>query len=375
MKRQDILILIWLCLVLNSCNFRTENKSLYDDLIEGEWIQVKNSIDTISYDSLWKCMIFKNKQCKIYPGFYDYKIFDWVQINYLGNTTSYKIDSNSVKIYNLVKHQWDELKIKKLSRDSLILNYPTNIEYLYIKSTNKEKFKQTFDEIILLNESIGKYRTDYKIILSKNSKAQIQAYNFNNKSIGKKNCIIESKLTDSIFSLFNHVNITSLKNEYSPVDDNNFNYDSKQITTVAFVKNNKVIKEVQIIDDSGPLDLHLAYEPIRSIFDLNRSECKIAVDNEIYSDFNSSIYTCDEKKYYDLLKTESYLIKMKINKAKEIKGRIKDIYKFKSDFHFIFSDGRFIRKEGSEKIYDVGYQFIDSTRLKMVVKEEAMDVY
>lgn len=333
MKRQDILILIWLCLVINSCNFRTKYKSLYDNLIEGEWVQVKNSIDTISYDSLWKCMIFKNKQCKIYPGFYDYKFFDWVhQINYLGNITNYKIDSNSVKIYNLVKHQWEELKIKKLSRDSLILNYPTNIEYLYIKSTNKEKFNHTFDEIILLNESIGKYRTDYKIILSKNSNAQIQAYNYNDKIIGNKNCIIESKLTDSIFSLFNYVNIPSLKNEYSPVDENNFNYDSKQRTTVAFVKNNKVIKEVQIIDDSGPLELHLAYEPIKSIFNLNRSECKPTLDNKIYADLNSSIYTCDEKKYYDLLKTESYLIKLKINTAKETKGRIKHIFKFKSDF-------------------------------------------
>lgn len=375
MKRQDVLILIWLCLLFNSCNFRDELKPSYDNLIEGKWIQVNNSIDTISYDSLWKCMIFKNKQCKIYPGFYDYKFFDWVQINYLGNTTSYKIDSNSVKIYNLVKHQWDELKIKKLSRDSMILNYPTNIEYLYIKSTNKEKFNQTFDEIILLNESIGRYRTDYKIILSKNSNAQIQAYNYNDKSIGKNNCIIESKLTDSIFSLFNHVNITSLRNEYSPVDENNFNYDSKQRTTVAFVKNNNVIKEVQIIDDSGPVELHLAYEPIRSIFNLNRSECKPTMDNEIYANFTRSIYTRDEKKYYDLLETESYLIQLKINNAKETKGRIKDIYKFKSDLQFIFSDGRFIRKEGSEKIYDVGYQFIDSTRLKMVVKEEAMDVY
>lgn len=354
-----------LLIIFISCS-SINNTSPEKDLIIGEWRLHNTYSDSITDDTLWKCLIFEDKKCKVYPGFYQYNSDGWVtQVDYLGNITNYEIDSQNIKVYNLVKSQWENFSIKKLTLDTLILNSDTNAEFLFLKIKKKQRFKNNFDEVIFINEGINKYRTDYSLLLSKNSTVQIQAYNYNDQYIGQRICQVENALIDSIYNLFNYINILDLETEYYPVQSTDFKYELKQKTIIAFFRDNKVIKEVQVFDNSGPIDLHLAYEPIKSIFNFNRCKCN-SISKALIG-IQDIIITCDEKKFLALSEAEQFYINRKINIASEQIGKIKDIYKSGTIFstNMVFSDGRFIREEGNNKIYDVGYWFIDSTKFKV----------
>jgi hypothetical protein len=338
-----------------------------ESFIFGEWKLDYSSHTVHKTDSTIFNIIFKeDKKCNIYPSFYSFVFEDpRTFITYLGSNTDYKIEAKLLKIYNLARKNWDQFKIMKLTSDTLIIETSLKELLKFKKVNKKEKFQNNIDAIVLNTSGLYNYHSNYKIYLDKSGEMLIELNGYDDL-YGTQSCILDKRVADSIFSLFEYNRISDLKSHYNSLTDSNTLQDEpKQNITLAFFSENRITKEIDIIDDSVPIDLYMAYDPIRTIYKSKNCHCKTTKIRNDMVTLGNEIETSDEQGYIKLSNSGLFYLNFKILTAKEIEGSIQHKYKIKGSYSdlFTFSDGRFIRIEGSEKIYDVGYWFIDSTKI------------
>ncbi|MBK9255423.1 MAG: hypothetical protein IPM42_08050 [Saprospiraceae bacterium] len=363
-----ILIFSYFGILLIGCKPKSINQSV-ESIISGEWkLDYTNQEVQITDSTICNIIFKEDKKCSIFPGFYSLVFEDpRTFITYLGSSTDFSVEGELLKIYNLSNKNWDQYKIEKLTSDTLVIETSLKDQLLFIKMNVKKKFKNDFDGIVLITDGIYKFLSNYKIYLDRSGKMSIQLNGYDNL-YGNQTCIVDKKLTDSIFSLFEYSKISELKHQYNKKFEKIVQIqEPRQKITLAFFNENKIIKEIDITDDSAPIDLYLAYDPVRTIYKSKNCQCKKGIIRDNLVNISSEIQTSNEKGYIKLSDAEQFYINCKIYNAKETKGSINHKYKIKGAFTdlFTFSDGRFIRIEGSEKIYDVGYWFIDSTKINL----------
>ncbi len=361
-----IVAFLYTMLFLHGCKSNTINQS-FDNIIIGEW-QLCNEIQgETKFDPFIRNVTFKeNSKCNIYPSFYSYLFEDpRTFITYLGSNTDFKYEDNLLKIFNLSSKNWDQFEIKKLSSDTLIIETTSEKQLIFKRVAVREEFDNDIEEIILITNGLNKHLSDYKTYLDRSGKMLIELNGYDDL-YGHQTCLLDKRVTDSIFSLFKYNKIFELKNEYIESSYGSISQtEPKQKNNLAFFNDNRIMKEIEILDDNTPIELFMAYDPIRTIYKSKDCHCKPLKNNNEIVTLSSEIQTSDEKGYLKISDAELFYLNIKVLNAKEIRGSIQQKYKIKGSFTdlFTFSDGRYIRLEGSEKIYDVGYWFIDSTKM------------
>ncbi|WP_296149658.1 DUF6438 domain-containing protein [uncultured Flavobacterium sp.] len=370
MKFITTLILI---LTLVSCKQKSKND--YESKIIGEWKYVKElekpnkngnipppppppfGSQEVGYD-------FNN------DGTFDYKLgfFKYIkgdenhqsQNVYLGNTSNYKIENDSLKLYDLSTKKWDSYKIASIKFDTLkIINSEGKIDKFHKLNYQLDNSK-SFDKIII--SSTGCYGrcpvTDIEI-----NKSGHVIFKGGYCSSIKGN--YKSKISKELFSKINlsflKSNWTSLENEYisSWTDD--------ETVYVTFVKNGTIIKTIEDYGGKAPTEFIWAYTPIRYLQQNIKLE-KNAIDTTLF-DFN---YIGFKKKdvICSLTKSESFYLKNLLSKSSITEKSFIEKYTIEywsNDIKKkIVTDGRYYKLEknkGEFIILDLKYDFLKQNNL------------
>lgn len=260
------LLLLLFALTFYSCNPLTQKNK---KLILGEWTFVSykpHKINTslsgdeliLSYNPQHLVNGFKFHQdgkCENKSGYFDYlkRI-----ITYLGSTTNYKIKGEQLFITNLTNHKPDTLLIKKLTTDTLQLDYKGN-KLNYCRTRYKDSKELLFDQITIA--STGCYGTcpiNYASI-SRNGKFTYNGVHFSSADSCFTSIISKSKF-DSIELAFKKSNPLRLKSNYeNDISDMNS-------IVVTFIRDGKIIKTITDYGHSSPIEFQNAYTSLEFLY-------------------------------------------------------------------------------------------------------------
>lgn len=363
---------ILLLFIIISC--KSEKQKQFEQEIVGEWNYVKDveinrqkSEDIEEPPSPFFAniggFIFKNDGTLIDKiGFFDFdekKYREERRVKFIGDSTQYKIDDESLKILNPISKTWNNFKIISITKDTLTLQKHKNYYIKYQKTNFKLNPNETFDKISI--SSSGCYGTCPIMSIEFDKNGEVYY-------LGEKYNLIDgfyvSKIGNSeymsIENSFKKSNISQLKNSYSArVTDLN-------TITVTFFKDNKIVKTVSDYGNQAPAEFIMAYKkaiyiyqkqnlnPIKSIEDLP----------------NSTTFSIDKaNKHIFLSESEKFILLNEIRKGKKVSLNINPIYKLtfynEDDYETekqIYSDGRYFKSGNTT--YDIGYNFIKTSNLE-----------
>ena len=273
---------------------------------------------------------------------------------FLGTTTKYKIEDDSLKIYNLYSCTWTSLKIASINIDTMILRNNDSNFVKYAKSNYQIDDKEHFDKIII--SASGCYGACPINDISINEKGE--AIYFGDEYNTVNGCF-KSKLSPTIFSKlendFKKANIKKLRDHYSGM------WSDDETISVTFVKSNKVFKTVvdygrqspaefywaytsaRYLYQQIPLDtisIHLNYFPFKySLFESGGKVCELSQSEGFYL-WTLLMASNKTNKHF----TEKYFIRNVRLKEREIKTD-GQLFKFTDD-------------DGVTRTYDLGFNFI-----------------
>ncbi|REG92206.1 DUF6438 domain-containing protein [Flavobacterium aquicola] len=375
--------LFLLIITLISCNSKS-NK--YDELILGDWIEVLEKVQTqrnengiklppklnrntvLGY-SFAKKGIVENKL-----GYFDRSRKDKdgrTKTKFLGTTTKYKIENDSLKTYNLIDKKWFNAKILKLTKDTLILEYKDKSKDKFIRKKYKTDNIKSFDKIIISTSGCYGFCPVRDIIISKSG----EIFYYGKMYVDKKG-FFKSKISTKDFlkieNDFKKANYMNLKDEYiaSHTDD--------MTITVTFVKNDQILKTITDYGNESPTELKWAVLP--TLFLDQQIKLEQINNSKVYMDFGYCNFI-DGNQLIELTKSECFYLKILLLSCREVKKDFKSKYiihywenetekKMKTDgqyFKFEIEKGKFI-------ILDLGYNFLDKNNLlKRIRKKNEYD--
>ena len=368
MKFITTLILIF---ILVSCKQKSTND--YENKIIGEWKYVKELVKPNKNGNFIPLPPFVNQEVGYEfnsDGKFDYKLGFYKYIKgdenhqsqniYLGNTSNYKIEDDSLKLYDLSSKKWGSYKIASIKFDTLkIINSEGKIDKFY-KLNYKLDNSKSFDKIII--SSTGCFGrcpvTDIEIdksgdVIFKGGYCSSIKGNFKSK--------ISKELFSKINLSFLKSNWTNLENEY------NSNWTDDETVYVTFVKNGKIIKTIEDYGRKAPTEFIWAYTPIRFLQQNIKLEI-IVIDTTLF-DFN---YIGFKKKdlVCNLTKSESFYLKNLLSKSSITEKSFVEKYIMEylsNDIKKkIITDGRYYKIEknnGEFIIFDLKYNFLEQNNL------------
>lgn len=228
--------------------------------------------------------------CHYQYGFYHYvnSLKEDCDLEYLGNKTRYKINQDTLMIWNLATITWDHYHIKKLTSDTLKLYDPLYYKRGHgfdsvITFVRKSSIQhQDFDAVLVssmifsnLSHCPDRFvylQADGKMLFWKKSFDEVHQVN---RIHDFASLSIDPKSKDSLFNNFNYMNLDSIQSNYKSLW---IGYN--QIHTILFLKSGKVVKTVLDIDETSPDELKWGYVPLMlSSFYLQHR----ALDNEKFT--------------------------------------------------------------------------------------------
>ena len=363
--------ILFLLLVIISC--KSEKQKQFEKEIIGEWNYVKEQAINKQKENEYEeppspffanlgGFNFKNNGYVIDKiGFFNFdenKSREERRIRYIGDSTKYKINDDSLKILDPITKSWNNYKIISINSDSLTLQKHKGYYIKYFKADYKLNPKETYDKIII--SSSGCYGTCPIMDIEFNKNGEVyylgEKYNLINGSYISK--ISESEY-NSIEKAFKKSNILKLNNHYSaPITDLN-------TVTVTFVKNNKIVKTISDYASQAPSEFIMAYRKAMYAY----QKMKLEKLNPIVAFPNSTTFSIDKKNTHIFLsQSEKFLLLNEIRKGKIVSKEINPKYKLtfynEDDFetgNIIYSDGRYFKSD--KNTYDIGYNFIEENQI------------
>jgi hypothetical protein len=352
-----IIVLFSVVVLMFSC--KREDKVDSNSMIVGDWELTTKDFEpkdgTRAYPletgyGFYADGIFENK-----IGFYN-----WTNpLKYYGSFSKYKLENDSLKMYNLYLKKWSSIYILKLTTDSLVLEG----EYfnpVYVKKHHDTIGIPQFQGLII-SQSGGLISSQLNNIFIQ-SDGSVVYDKFNHEKKGLRNKWYKAKISNKDFSKiqtrFKQANWPKLKSLYGDVI-----YDAGD-TQISIINNGKIVKSVFIYPSELPATLTWAYMPALHIPDVLKSK-KITAKNLI----NSDIAIIGSEKRLGLTSSESYFLAYSLGKAPSINKNFSELYKL--DFHDnilskITTDGRYFKlcaRNKDVKIVDLGYNFITESKL------------
>ncbi len=370
MKKNCKYILL-LLFILISCEKKTINN--YEKIIIGEWIFETESPKRENYFYTDFSYSFdKNGTCVSKPGYFDTKEKTETkgrQTIFYGTKTKYKIEDDSLYIYNLITKKWDVSKIVGINSKTLKLNFSKKIILELSKLKFKENKNEDFDKLIISKSPCFGSCAINDIEINKNGNVYYSGRNYN-----LKNGFFETKISSTLFNEIEKnlkkTNYLSLKDSYSAT------WTDDQEVSVTFVKDNKNIKTITDYGRQSPKLFRINIEPISYLY----QKLKFVKRNTT-SDIQNMHYYRFEKgnQIINLSSSEVYYLFNLLDNSKITNKSFKTEYITNYDVDFdiskIETDGRFFKifsKKKSPVTYDLGFNFVEknelSKRLKLKTK-------
>ena len=356
-----------LLLTLISCEKKPINN--YEKKIIGEWIfETENPKRKNYFITDFSYSFDKNGNCESKPGYFDTKEKTETkerQTIFYGTKTKYKIEDDSLYIYNLITKKWDASKIVGINSKTLKLNSSKKIILELSKIKFKENKKEDFDKIIISKSPCFGSCPINDIEINKNGNVNYSGSHYNSK-----NGFFKSKISTNQFKeielSFKKTNYLNLKDKYSA------NWTDDQEVSVTFVKDNKIIKSITDYGRQSPKLFRINLEPLTFLYQkLKLSESKTIKDFQ-----NIRYYRFQKGNQIISLTTSEvfYLFNLLDNsKTTNKKFRTQYITNYDIDFDVnkIETDGRFYKifsKNKSSITLDLGFNFIEKNELTKRLK-------
>ncbi len=356
---------IWfLFSILLSCD--TEQRSPYVNLLVGDWTLIKNDSSKVTqrhkegYSFLDngvchnKLGYFRETQTRI-PGMEKAtgNSIEETNISYLGTETRYKIKGDSLLVFNLNDIAWEGRRILRLANDTLVLQSSNQAISTFTRSQLKLDTTTLFDELVVSSVT-------NKTIIKQSGEAIYFGLDHNN-SRGSFSFSITKAEFKQIESSFKLARIDSLKNEYSS------DWTDQHEITMTFIKEGKIIKNIRDYGSVASTELYWAYMPVYNMYQLKKLD-SLEVVHSIFKDPTTIMihfqlglgFSRSETFYLWNLLRQARESKNLPSKANEI-----DLYGT-GNIRISRTDGRlyrFVTSDGSDKTFDIGFNFFDRNGL------------
>jgi hypothetical protein len=354
------------CLLLVSCKRKQHPE--YEQKILGEWKlaskeyrQTGSKYELLSPPPIFGVMpysgisffpknVFENKS-----GYF----IDDIKSRYrfLGTTSRYKLNDDSVHFLDPSINKWKGFKIVKVTADSLLLEDQTYSSLKYIRAhyiaDTTFKYDQIaisfysswgFGKCLLIND-VGSIISSAPDTASKEMGARVWSQTK-----------IHSQKLAELKNEFAIAGISNLKNEYS-----SGGFDGSE-TCITFIKDGKMIKSIYDNMYGAPQELIWAYTHLQYI-EQSAKQCTQGIVGFPLNSFFISFAT--KSRTVSLSASETFYLCTLIRASKETTHSFfkKFDLKFYSDpIYKIQTDGQYYEvlfKNGTKKTYDIGFNFIE----------------
>nr|WP_315151212.1 DUF6438 domain-containing protein [uncultured Flavobacterium sp.] len=359
MKNYKYLFLLLLTLI--SCEKKPTNN--YGNKIIGEWIFEKENPKRKNYFYTDFSYSFdKNGNCESKPGYYDTKEKTEKKERktiFYGTKTKYKIEDDSLYIFNLVTKKWDASKIVGINTKNLKLNSEKNIVLEFSKIKYKENENENFDKIIISKSPCFGSCPINDIEINKNGNVDYSGSYYNSK-----NGFFKSKISSNHF---NEIELSFKKTNYLNLEDKySANWTDDQEVSVTFIKDNKIIKSITDYGRQSPKLFRINIEPLIYLY----QKLKL-VENKTIKDFqNINLRFEKGNKIINLTSSEVFYLSNLLSNSKVSNKTFKTDYRTEYDVDYdvsrIETDGRFFKifsKKESSITLDLGFNFIEKNEL------------
>ena len=360
-------LLVILVILLVSCEKKPETPQ--EMMILGNWSVVNKS------DKSWERDI---RGFEFLPdGVCDYKsgYLDWERyendtlidrnsqvMHYLGTKTKYIVSKNSLKIFDLSEKKWDSFKIKKFSKDTLVIG-KDSIWTTFVKKYYDVSKIPDFDAVIVSSSVCFGNCPANDIMISKTGSVLYKGNYFVEKKGWYTSKINDSEL-QKIIMRFKQADFMNLKNDYSTMVT-----DSQSIS-VSFIKNGKIIKTIEDYANSAPYEFIWAYNILMNegqFLDLKQKKINSSLDNNM---FFSNLITTDNRKGLSFASSEGFYLISILMEAKSSDTVFIEKYNWTYNTEAIkriTTDGRYYKlyfRDGKTQVKDIGFNFITESNLK-----------
>ena len=354
---------------LASC--KTEREEKFKNLVYGEWnfvrIEKRNGIIEAEQNfrrlkSPWNKMngytFFSNNLCENKSGYFN-RIKG--RIIFYGTQTKYKIENDSLKIWNLTDSTWDSKKIHEISSDTLTLIYKDSFLVKYAKANYKVDKKQLFDKVIVSSTPCERWCEVNDFSVDKQGEIIFSGQEYNTVT-----GLFSSKISHNDYLKielgFKKANIDKLENEYTSSES------SGRTISITFIKDNKIYKTITDYGYTSPIDFLCAYMPLIFIYQI--IELKPLVLTNFEQLTSNHVILESDGKYLDIEKSEMFYLITELYKSKEVKHNFESKYSLlywdnELKKHIIKTDGRFyqLEEKGLTVTVDLGYNFLTRNNL------------
>ncbi len=356
-----------LLLSLIACKQATKNN--YDKLIIGDWIYKDRPTYKKVPDFFWGhpkqgYVFYPGGICENKWGYFKRQnknqSFESRVNNFLGTETTYKIEDDHLKIYNLSDSTWKDAEIARLNSEELLLIYNDSSSALYSKLHDTIEHSVVVDEIII--SSTGCYGTCPISDMRINKMGDVVYYG---QQYNTQNGFFKSDGNEKIFSKiemnFKKADFENLKCDYTADMTDNEEVD------VTFIKANKILKTISDYGGSSTTPFVWAYSSARYAYQKMKLDTMPACPDYLKI---VCLRFKDKSKIVGLKKSENFYLLTLLLKSKEVE------IKFKSTYQLIYyqdgddktaeTDGRyytFVKKNGKSVTLDLGFNFIEKNNL------------
>ncbi|MFC4479644.1 DUF6438 domain-containing protein [Flavobacterium chungangensis] len=285
---------------------------------------------------------------------------------FLGTRTKYKIENDSIKIFNLGSKTWENQKLHSIIGDTLTTEIGDSIFAKYARTQYKINPTENYDQIIV--SSSGCYGSCPISNISIDNNGNIIYYG---QEYNTQNGLFKSKITkeqyQEIQTNFKKADILNLEDNYEG------NWTDDETVTITFIKNNKIIKTIRDYGIQSPTALVWAYTPVRYLYQ-HIKLTSLKKEKLLFPIWRISFRKGNQ--ICDLTKSESYYLFTEILKGKETNDTFEHKYyiEFWNDQdkkEIIDTDGRYFKSK--DKTIDIGYNFLISNNF--IAKFRLKDKY
>lgn len=272
---------------------------------------------------------------------------------FLGTRTKYKIENDSIKIFNLGSKTWENQKLSSITGDTLTTEIGDSIFAKYARAQYKINPTENYDQIIVSSSGCYGSCPISNISIEKNGNILYYGQDYNTQ-----NGFFQSKITqtqyEEIQTSFKKADIINLKDSYEA------NWTDDETVTITFIKNNKIIKTIRDYGIQSPTALVWAYTPVRYLYQ-HIKLTPLKKEKLLFPIWRISFRKGNQ--ICDLTKSESYYLFTEILKGKETNDTFEHQYyiEFWNDRdkkEIIYTDGRYFKSK--DKTIDIEYNFLIS---------------
>jgi hypothetical protein len=283
-----------------------------------------------------------------------------VKRKFLGTFTKYRINQDSLETFDLISKTWVNIKIFKLTKDTLILEYNDKSKENFSKQNYKIDPRNSFDKVIVSTSGCyGTCPVD-DIMISKTGELEYFGGMYVNQK-GRYKSKISQESVSQIEKNYSKANFINLKDNY--IDSRT---DAMTITTT-FIKNDKILKTITDYGSVSPTEMQWATLPI--VFLNQNIKLERKDEPRKFVDFGFVLFVSG-KKVCGLTKSECFYLKSILQNCEESKKNFKVKYTINywadDTEKKVESDGQYFKFEtekGKFTTLNLGYNFLEKNNL------------